>query len=61
MIKKFTLNKVMIKENRNPITNNVGKKKVILLYSGYHESKIGLALPNLCTCLENFSQSILRL
>lgn len=48
-------------EIENPMINKVGKKNVNLLYSGYQLSNIGRALPNLLTCKENLSQSILLL
>jgi hypothetical protein len=40
-------NKASKKEIENPMINSVGKIKVNLLYSGYQESKIGRAFPNL--------------
>ena len=36
-------------ENRNPNKNRLGNQNVILVYSGYHEFKIGRAFPNLLT------------
>lgn len=42
-------NKARNIEVENPIIKSVGKKNVSLLYSGYQESRIGRAFPNLYT------------
>ena len=60
-MKISTVNSNKKTETPNPRINKAGKKNVSLLCFGYQLFSIGLALPNLLTCIENLSQSILLL